>query len=131
MKLNPMMAAGLILFLGLSLAVPMAARASNLVVKNDTAHCAWVTVYTAYGMTRFEIVSDEHGRPRFVRPGIAQQFMLPLEPEMKARAEIMRNPDCSGGTIADVYDVKKGLNVHGWYNANIVKVGDRFWINIK
>ncbi len=124
-------AAGLALFLGLGLAVPLAASASNAMVKNDSGHCAWVTAYTAYGMTRFEIVQDPNGRPRYVKPGVSQQFMLPMEPEMKLRAEITRNADCSGGTIADVYDVKKGLDVRGWYNANIVKVGDRFWIVIK
>ena len=112
-------------------AMPLAANASNVMLKNDTAHCAWVTVYTAYGLTRWEIVSGAHGRPRHVKAGVSQQFMLPQEPEMKVRAEVLRNADCSGGTIADVYDVKKGLNVQGWYNAELVKHGDRFWIVIK
>jgi len=125
------MALGLAAFLGLAFSLPLAARAGNVSVKNDTQHCAWVTAYTAYGMTRWEIVSDEHGRPRWVRPGVNQQFMLPQEPELKLRAEMTRNADCSGGVIADVYDVKKGLDVRAWQTATIVKVGDRFWINIK
>lgn len=112
-------------------AAPLAARAGNVSIKNDTGHCAWVTVYTAYGLTRWEIVEDQYGRPRFVKPGANQQFAFPLEPELKVRAEITRNADCSGGNIADVYDIRKGIERNGWFNADIVKHGDRFWIVIK
>jgi hypothetical protein len=122
---------GFVVFLGLAATAPLAARAGNVMIKNETGHCAWVTVYTAYGMTRWEIVSGQYGRPRHVMPGVSQQFMFPQEPELKVRAEVARNADCSGGNIADVYDVRKGINVNGWFDASIVKHGDRFWITIK
>lgn len=81
----------------------------NVRVVNQTHNCAWVTIYFARFYTPWAIASDPHNRPRFVHVdayydfGVVIPDVLPKSPgEIKVRAEVMRNSDCSGGRIADI-----------------------------
>lgn len=81
----------------------------NVHVANHTRNCAWITIYFARFYTPWAIASDPHNRPRFVHVNAYYDFgvviadVLPKSPgEIKVRAEVMRNADCSGGRIADI-----------------------------
>jgi hypothetical protein len=86
-------------------------------VTNRTKHCAWVTIYFARFYTPWTIAHEPYNRPRFVRDdaffdfrGILIPDVLPASPgEIKVRAEVMRNADCSGGQIADLSAENKSV----------------------
>lgn len=83
--------------------------AATIRVVNKTKNCAWITIYFARFYTPWTIPQDPFNRPRFVHVDAFFDFklfipdVLPASPaEVKVRAEVMRNADCSGGQIADL-----------------------------
>jgi hypothetical protein len=83
-------------------------------VVNNSNTCAWVTIYTATALKGWSIEGGAN-RPRFIKrhEGIilfTSNFAgwdsgLPVE--IKVRAEFKKNLDCSGPTIADIWEVNK------------------------
>jgi len=92
------------------------AWAIYLTLDNNSNSCAWITIYRATFYLPWSIVGEAEGRPRFVRPHAKQVFgfvfpqtPVPVPGEMKVRAEVTRNADCSGGTIRDIDSVNKSI----------------------
>ena len=86
-------------------------------VRNYSSTCAWITIYWGRIYTPWVIENAPPGRPRFLKPRQSDVFAVaftnptsvPLSAELKVRAEFTRNPDCSGGNIADHSQERKGL----------------------
>lgn len=88
----------------------------NVRVVNKTHYCAWITIYFARFYTPWAIAGDPHNRPRFVHPdafydfGVVIADVLPKSPgEIKVRAEVKANADCSGRTIRDISAENKAI----------------------
>jgi hypothetical protein len=87
--------------------VPAQAHAiTHIELKNTSSSCAWVTFYSSYAMNPTWSIATGALRPRFLKPGEALGGPVDWS-EVKLRAEVTKNSDCSGGQIADVYDVFK------------------------
>jgi hypothetical protein len=101
----------LVAVLGIALAMlfPAAAQAriDGVTIENHSTRCAWITVYWAEFYHPFEIVNYSDSKPQFLRPGAKHHFGLAHPAEVKIRAEVTKNADCTGGMIADTYDVRK------------------------
>jgi hypothetical protein len=112
----------------LAAAPPVAA--ATIHVHNASGHCAYVTVYTGWGTTSWRAVSINDGGPRFLKPGIWWPFFLPADPNVRVRAEVLNGPECSGRTVADVFEVRTGLEKTGSYVAKVEKNGTGFRVVI-
>ena len=105
---------------------PSATRAGtwNVNVKNETTHCAWITLYHSHGIyTAYSIV----GRG-FVAPGATETFHVESWHELKVRAEVKGGAACTNTpNIADTYDIYKNANEHsGPFNSHLVNNNGRF-----
>ena len=104
-------AASIAMVLAMLLPAPALANVDTVTIKNESNKCAWVTIYFASFYTPWEIVNrPEKSKPQFLRPGEEHFFGIGHETEIKIRAEVKANADCTGGTIADTYDIKKDGN---------------------
>lgn len=95
---------------------------------NHTDKCAWITVYTASAFTMWAIVnSNEQNRPQWLKPHESKGFYFYESAEVKVRAEVKQNPDCSGPTIIDTYDIRKNpTSAHQTLNAGLYPNGNRY-----
>jgi hypothetical protein len=98
--------AALALVLSLGFAGTAQAKINSFVFKNSSSNCAWVTLYSSYTMNpTWSIAKGNHG-PRALKPG--ESFGGPVDwGEVKARAEVFGNANCTGGKVADVDAVYK------------------------
>jgi hypothetical protein len=111
--MNRLFTIGAAIAIAFSMLSPAPARANidTVTIKNNSDKCAWVTIYFASFYTPWEIVNrPEASKPQFLRPGQEHFFGIGHETEIKIRAEVTKNADCSGGTIGDTYDVRKDGN---------------------
>lgn len=92
----------------------------NVTVANNSATCAWVTIYWGRPHLPWQIEGETpQSRPQFVHKGKYHVFPVifrnttpvALPMEIKVRAEFQRNADCSGGTIADHSAQRKPVGV--------------------
>jgi hypothetical protein len=103
--------AALAVVLSMVLPTPALANVDTVTIKNESNKCAWVTIYFASFYTPWEIVErPEASKPQFLKPGEEHHFGIGHETEIKIRAEVKANADCTGSTIADTYDIKKDSN---------------------
>ena len=97
--------------------VPVAAPAyiSKVVtINNQSNGCAWVTLYGSSGkLSPYKILNEPpYITPQFVRSGESVTFKLFEDykiSELKVRAEIKRNGNCTGDNKADIEDYRKDL----------------------
>jgi hypothetical protein len=94
----------------LSIAAPRPAQAeiSGIRVQNLTDKCAWITTYASESYMPWKIV----GTPQRVKPHSSVGSYFGYHPDVKVRAEVKANPDCSGNNIHDTYDIIKGSKCH-------------------
>ncbi len=94
-------------------------------IKNESDKCAWITMYFATMYTPWDIFHHlPEGKPQFLRPGHEHLFAMGAASEMKIRAEVTKNADCSGPTIADTYDIRKDSSkTYENYKAHLVNNG--------
>jgi len=123
--------AALAVAMSLGFAGSAQANINSFVFKNESTNCAWVTLYSSYTMNPTWSIAGGNHRPRLVRPG--ESFGGPVDwGEVKARAEVYGNKECTGGKIADVEAVYKDnksathtprvgtlLNPHGHFYVSI------------
>ena len=104
---------------------PIAAPAASTAVEvhNTSKSCAWITIYASYPGLPWAIVVP----PVSLRAGQSHLFKLGSRyyTDVKARAEVKKNADCSGGNIADVQDYRKGLNPGGEHRLTV-----RIWDSV-
>ncbi len=88
-----------------ALAVVLPAPASAIIrgvsFANHTSHCVWMTIY--HDDMGWEIYGDAARRPRHIRSGVTFVIDSTYTQNVKVRAQVERNADCSGGTIDDTY----------------------------
>jgi len=85
----------------------------SVLVRNESDTCAWVTIYNSTAWTPWSIEDSAGGRPRFIHRHDKFYFSYSLDyaaEEIKIRAEMTSNADCSGGTRADVSAENRDLN---------------------
>jgi hypothetical protein len=121
--------------LAFSVAAPPAqATVSYVTVKNTSGSCAWITLYeAAHPLLPWKIVTSRYGRPRFLKPGSSDGFPInaPYPTDVKVRAEVKRDRDCSGHTIADVADYRKDVYaVQAHLSATLSSPQDRYTVAI-
>jgi hypothetical protein len=85
-------------------------------IENETMYCAWITVYTVANPYEAWVIHRGAYAPRFLKP---REIWTPESDltasydrsfgvtEVKIRAEVKKERDCTGPTIADTYDVRK------------------------
>jgi hypothetical protein len=101
---------------------PSIARAvvNGVTIENHTSKCAWITVYTSDRLDpTWSIFKGRGSEPQFLKPGAKYTFMM-VHSEVKIRAEVKQNADCTGHNIADTYDIRKDYEVGGrFYSAGL------------
>ena len=97
------------------IAAPAAATAVE--VHNTSNSCAWITIYASYPGLPWAIAAPA----RALRAGQSYLFKIGSRvwTEVKARAEVKQNADCSGNNIADVEDYRKGLSPTGEHTLRV------------
>lgn len=77
-------------------------------VTNHSDRCAWITLYTAnYAIQAWSIETGGNTRPQWLRPHAYLALTGFRAGEVKVRAEVKANVDCSGSTVVDTYDEQK------------------------
>jgi len=105
---------------GLLTPIAASAAVTAVEVRNTSNACAWMTIYASHPGLPWAIAA-----PAFsLRAG--QSYLVSLTSgrwsEVKARAEVKKNADCSGANIADVEDYRKGISIAGDH-----RLGARIW----
>lgn len=106
------LAVALVVVGGLLASPPASANINGVTVFNKSDRCAWITIYWAPNFYIPYMIANRNDaeRPQFVKPGESHKFPTGDVAEMKVRAEVTKNADCSGGTIKDTYDIRKDSN---------------------
>jgi len=85
----------------------------TVTLTNKTTKCAWITMYQSTNLSMgWHIISSAGSQPQWLRAGQTHVFVVNAE-QVKARAEIKANDDCTGATIVDTYDKRTDI---GWNN---------------
>jgi hypothetical protein len=109
---------------------PANAFTGGVTIKNETTKCAWITMYFASFYTPWDIahhLPDKSDAPRWLKPGETSKWPMGAEREMKIRAEVKQNADCTGPTIADTYDIRKdGTDTYVQYQAVLMPNGGSY-----
>ena len=89
-----------------SIAIPQTAGAyiESTGITNKTDKSAWITVYYSSPASPWSIYP---GTPHCLKAGESVGWGINKKSEIKIRAEVKANADCSGPNIADTYDVRK------------------------
>jgi hypothetical protein len=127
--------AAIVIALTIPASAPMPAGAyqaqhyfDKVYLTNYTGQCAWITVYVASAFTPWSIVnSNETNRPQWLKPKESKGFAFYESAEVKVRAEVKQNPDCTGATTIDTYDIRKNpTSAHQALTAGLYPNGNRF-----
>jgi type IV pilus biogenesis protein CpaD/CtpE len=98
------------------------AAATEVDVRNTSKSCAWITIYASNPGLPWVIAAPAGA----LRAGQSHLIKMAVNTipwtEVKVRAEVKKNADCSGSNIADVEDYRKGLSIHG-----ASSLGARIW----
>jgi hypothetical protein len=77
-------------------------------VTNHTDRCAWITLYTAnYSIQMWSIETGGNSHPQVLKPHAYLELTGFRAGEVKLRAEVKSNKDCTGHTVVDTYDERK------------------------
>jgi hypothetical protein len=90
---------------------------AQVIVKNSSPNCAWVTIYWSLPLLPWTIAGGDLNHPRFVGAGesfnfaniVIPQPIIPVASQIRVRAEVVGGGTCNGGQIADVQATNESL----------------------